>query len=94
LKNPAAQFAAYSFHRAGMERQIAKRGLTDYLDHKIDGTTITRTGLLYMIHLGGAGGAQRVLQTRGRRDPADANGTTLLDYARMGEKLRLDNSER
>jgi len=92
LKSPAAQFAAYTFHRARMERQIADRGLADYLDHKIDGTVITRPGLLYMIHLGGAGGAQRVLQTHGRRDPADANGTTLLDYARMGEKFRPDSS--
>jgi hypothetical protein len=94
LKNPAAQSAAYSLHRAGMERQITKRGLADYLDQKIDGTIITRTGLLYMIHLGGPGGAQRALRTHGRQDRADANGTTLLDYARIGQKLRLDNSDK
>jgi hypothetical protein len=89
LENRAAQFAAFSIHRASMEQQIAKRGLDDYLDQEIAGTTITRTGLLYMIHLGGAGGAQRVLETHGRRNPKDANGTSLLDYARMGAALRV-----
>jgi hypothetical protein len=42
-----------------------------------------------MIHLGGAGGAQRVLQTQGRANPRDANGTSLLDYARAGAVLPL-----
>ena len=92
LTNAAAQLEAYSLHRASMERQIAKRGLDGYLDHEIEGTTITRTGLLYMIHLGGARGAERVLQTHGRKDPRDANGTSLLDYARLGATLRLRNS--
>jgi hypothetical protein len=89
LENPAAQIAAFRLHRATMEQQIAKRGLDGYLDHKISGTRITRTGLLFMIHLGGAGGAQRVLQTDGRADPRDANGTSLLDYARLGAAVRM-----
>jgi hypothetical protein len=84
LDSRAAQYAAFTFHQAKMDQQIAKRGLDGYLDHKIAGTTITRTGLIYMIHLGGAGGAQRVLQTKGRSNPRDANGTSLLDYARLG----------
>jgi hypothetical protein len=67
-----------------MQQQIAKRGLDGYLDHEIAGTPITRTGLLYMIHLGGPGGAQRVLETDGRANPRDANGTSLLDYAKLG----------
>jgi hypothetical protein len=56
-----------------MQDQIAKRGLDDYVDHEIAGTPITRTDLLYMIDLGGAGGAQRVLWTQGRANPRDAN---------------------
>lgn len=92
LGSPAAQFAAFSLHRAAMEQQITKRGLDGYLDHEIAGTMITRTGLLYMIHLGGPGGTQRVLQTHGRTDPRDANGTSLLDYARAGAELRLRES--
>jgi hypothetical protein len=87
LQNRPAQFAAFSFHRATMQQQIAKRGLDDYVNHEIAGTTITRTGLLYMIHLGGAGGAQRVLHTEGRANPRDANGTSLLDYARLGARV-------
>jgi len=93
LANPAAQFAAFSLHRAAMEQQIFKRGLDGYLNHEIGGTVITRTGLLYMIHLGGAGGAQRVLQTHGRTDPKDANGTSLLDYARLGAEVRARKAE-
>lgn len=91
LESRAAQFAAFWWHRANMEQQIAKRGLDGYVDHEIEGTMITRAGLLYMIHLGGAGGAQRVLQTDGRQNPRDANGTSLLDYARMGAQLRPRN---
>lgn len=86
LQNTAAQVAAFGLHRATMEQQIAKRGLDGFLDHKIAGTRITRRGLLYMIHLGGAAGTQRVLKTDGRADPRDANGTSLLDYARLGAR--------
>jgi len=92
LKTPAAQVAAFSMDRAHIGQQIARRGLDGYVDHEISGTLITRTGLFYMIHLGGAGGAQRVLQTRGRIDPKDANGTSLLDYARVGAVARLGTS--
>jgi hypothetical protein len=88
LENSAAQLAAFSFDRARMEQQIETRGLDGYVDHAIGGTTITRTGLMYMIHLGGPGGTQRVLQTKGRTNPRDANGTSLLDYARLGAKIR------
>lgn len=92
LKTPAAQLAAFNMDRATIDQQIASRGLTGYLNQEIAGTVITRTGLLYMIHLGGAGGAQRVLQTHGRANPRDANGTSLLDYARVGAVLRLRDS--
>jgi hypothetical protein len=88
LDSRDAQLAAFNFHRARMEQQIERRGLDGYLDQEIRGTTITRTGLMYMIHLGGPGGAQRVLQTQGRTNPKDANGTSLLDYARVGAKIR------
>src|SRR4051794_10983477 len=49
LDSRAAQFAAFTFHRAKMEQQITKRGLDGYLDHRIAGTTITPTGLIYMM---------------------------------------------
>jgi hypothetical protein len=83
LENEAAQFAAFRLHRATMETQIAKRGLSGYIGHEIAGLTITPAALEYMIHLGGVGGAERVLQTQGRVNPKDANGTSLLDYARL-----------
>lgn len=88
LESRDAQLAAFGFHRAMMEHQIERRGLDGYVDHEIGGTTITRTGLMYMIHLGGAGGAQRALQTQGRTNPRDANGTSLLDYARVGATVQ------
>jgi hypothetical protein len=95
LENRAAQFAAFTIHQAAMQEQIAIRGLDGYVDHEIAGTPITRTGLLYMIHLGGVGGAQRVLRTQGRANPRDANGTSLLDYARLGASRtrRADQKE-
>ena len=32
-----------------------------------------------MIHLGGVGGARRVLATDGKQNPPDAKGTSLID---------------
>ena len=84
LGTPAAQEAVFRLHSLRMQRQISSYGFDKYLGTKLRGIPITFTGLEYMIHLGGAGGVAHVLRSSGRLNPRDANGTSLLDYARMG----------
>lgn len=84
LANPSAQKAAFSIHVSHMERQIEATGLEKYIGRSVDQVPITLTGIEMMIHLGGIGGAAEVLRTDGKVDPHDANGVSVLDYARLG----------
>lgn len=83
LANPAAQKAAYDVHTGNMDQQIQTLGLDKYEGQTVGGVPITRAGLHAMIHLAGAEGARVALQTGGRIQVADANGTTPLGYAAM-----------
>jgi hypothetical protein len=86
LRNPQAQEAAYSLHKQRMDKEIVDNGLSQYIGKVVGGVPITRDGLYGMIHLGGVGGAQRALSSGGTDVVRDANGTSVLDYARMGAK--------
>lgn len=83
LRNPAAQKAAYDVHAGNMDQQIQTLGLDKYEGQTVAGVPITHAGLQAMIHLAGAEGARVALQTGGRIQAADANGTTPLAYAAM-----------
>jgi hypothetical protein len=82
--SPEAQKAAYSLHQQKTEQEIDSLGLGSYVGQTVGGVPITRDGLRAAIHLGGASGVQKMLASGGSYNPADANGTTLLDYAQMG----------
>jgi hypothetical protein len=84
LANPQAQKAAFDLHTANMDAAIKSNGLDKYIGQTVGGVPITQDGLRAMIHLGGVDGALRTLQSGGRDNPADANHTSLLDYARLG----------
>jgi hypothetical protein len=75
-----------------MQHEINRVGLSKYLGETIHNVPITMTGIEMMIHLGGVGGTRRVLSTEGRQDPSDANGTSLLDYARLGATVATVDS--
>lgn len=84
LANPAAQEAAYKIHDAKMEQEIKANGLDRFIGQNVAGIPITLDGVKNMMHLGGAGGARRALESGGTDVARDANGTSVLDYARMG----------
>ncbi|MCA1831233.1 MAG: hypothetical protein LC750_00535 [Actinobacteria bacterium] len=84
LANPDAQKAAYGLHQQRTDKEIDDLGLGQYIGQTIGGVPITRDGIRAMIHLGGAEGARVTLASGGGINPADANGTTRLDYARLG----------
>lgn len=81
MQSPDLQRAAENWHFADINRQIGSRGLDQYVGQSVGGVPITRDGIIAMAHLGGIGGAERYLQTGGRYNPADDNGTTLSAYA-------------
>lgn len=85
-KSPAAQATAFQIHRARMQTEIKDAGLDKYVGKTINGVQITQAGLENMIHLGGANGAKKFLESNGVYNPKDANGTSLLDYARLGTR--------
>lgn len=84
LKSPAAQKVAYNLHVAKMDREIADNDLQKYEGQTVGGVLITRAGLHAMLHLGGVGGAKAALDSGGQNVARDANGTSVIDYARLG----------
>lgn len=82
--NPEAQKAAYGLHQQRTEKEIDDLGLGGYVGQTVGGVPITRDGLRAMVHLAGAEGTRKTLASGGAFNPADANGTTALDYARLG----------
>lgn len=81
FSNEAAQDAAFGVYRSGLEKEIADRGLGQFIGQTVGGAPITKDGILAMMHLGGPAGAEKFLTTGGQYNPADANGTRLSDYA-------------
>jgi hypothetical protein len=82
--NPEAQNAAFGRHMELTDAEIEKHGLSKYIGQKVGGVDITEDGLRAMIHLGGVGGAKKALESGGKVNPADDNGTSVLEYAKLG----------
>lgn len=80
--NPDLQRDIEQWHFADVNGFIDKNGLAEYEGQTIGGVPITRSGLIAMAHLGGSEGMKRFLESGGRYNPADSNGTKLSDYAR------------
>jgi hypothetical protein len=51
-----------------------------YIGKEINGTVITRSGLLAAAHLGGAGSVRKYLMTNGKTDKRDCYGTKISKY--------------
>jgi hypothetical protein len=90
LGSTKAQLAVRQADIARMDQDIAANGLNQYVGQTVGGVTITQSSLRNMLHLGGVGGARAFLESDGRNNPADANGTTVGDYARMGSRVTGD----
>lgn len=83
-KTPAAQISAERWHFADVNNFIGRNDLGRYVGTTIAGIPVTRDGLVNVAHLGGNEGLRRFLESGGRYNPADANGTRLTDYLAMG----------
>lgn len=77
-----AQKTVAGLHYAKMDEEIKRGGFDAYIGKTVQGVEITQQSLYNMLHLGGAGSTKVALEGRG--NPKDANGTSVMDYARMG----------
>lgn len=84
LATPEAQHEAFKLHEAKMDQEIADNGFDKYVGQTVNGVLITTQGLHNMLHLGGVGGTRKALKGE---TVTDSNGTSVLDYAKMGSGI-------
>lgn len=60
--------------------KLLKREIILYNGHTIKGIYITKSGLLAAAHLSGYKNVRIFLESNGKHNPKDKNGTTLTDY--------------
>lgn len=79
LNNPELQEKAFI---ANMERNkwILRRDIKNFVGTKMNGITITESGILAAAHLAGAGSVKSYLRSYGTENFADAYGTTIEYY--------------
>lgn len=80
MKSPEMQKAAENWHFADIDQNIRANGFDKMVGQSINGVPITMGGMRAVAHLGGNRGLQKFIQTGGRYNPSDANGTSLMNY--------------
>lgn len=76
LANPALQERVQAWHVGDIDKRLGS-----YVGTEVNGKPMTRDGIRAMAHLGGVGGARQFIESGGKYNPADSNGTTLANYA-------------
>lgn len=87
---PATQDAVEAWHFADIDRQATAAGIDRYIGQTIGGVRINQNSIRAMSHLGGVAGVRRFVETGGRYNPADSNGTKLSDYGQRFGAPSLD----
>lgn len=82
LGNEAAQDQAFGMHQTHLDAEIEGRGLKKYIGQTIGGVPVTRDALAGMMHIGGPAGTQKFLESGGKYNPGDSNGTRISDYGK------------
>jgi len=81
MQSPELQRAAEQWHFTDIDGAIQQNGFDRMVGRAaINGVPVTVEGLRAVAHLGGKEGMRRFVETGGRYNPADENGTTLMDY--------------
>ena len=78
--NKELQDKVFKWHVDDIITNIKKKGLDKYIGKKILGIEVTMDGLVGVAHLGGKQGMQEFLESNGKKNPKDSNGTSLSDY--------------
>ncbi len=79
LNNPELQEKAF-IANAERNKWILRRDIKRFVGKKINGTTITESGILAAAHLAGPGSVKHYLRSYGEHTFADAYGTTIQYY--------------
>lgn len=75
--SPAQQQRVNEWH---VNDLIDAANATGAIGSTINGVPVTLGGLVAVAHLGGKGGMQKFIQSKGRYNPSDQLGTSLTDY--------------
>lgn len=81
LKDPKLQEKAF-LANAKRNKWILRRDIKRFVGHKINGTTVTESGILAAAHLAGPGNVKRYLRSYGAVGFTDAFGTDIASYMR------------
>lgn len=79
-KSPQLQKQAEIWHFGNIDDFIQANGYDKMIGQSINGVPITVDGMRAVAHLGGNGGLRKFIETGGKYNPSDANGTSLMDY--------------
>lgn len=80
MQSPELQKQAEAWHFSDIDQKIQQNGFDKLIGQSINGVPITVDGLRAVAHLGGTDGMRKFVETGGRYNPADVNGTRLSDY--------------
>lgn len=86
MRSPELQKAAENWHFNDIDQYIARVGLDRAIGQSINGIPVTVEGMRNVAHLGGKEGLAKFITSGGRYNPSDANGTSLMDYLRLGAR--------
>jgi hypothetical protein len=85
LRTPAAQDAVFDSSMSHLSKALTDNGTFERgIGKTINGVPVTREGLLAGAWLGGATGIKNWVDSDGKHDPADGNGTKLSQYVALG----------
>ena len=81
MQSPELQRAAEQWHFNDIDGAIQQNGFDRLVGQAaIAGVPVTVEGLRAVAHLGGKEGMRKFVETGGRYNPRDENGTSLMDY--------------
>lgn len=81
LSNAEMQEKAFKLNVA-RNKWILRRDIKRFVGKKINGTTVTESGMVAAAHLAGAGNVKKYLRSYGRTDFSDKFGSTVAVYLR------------
>lgn len=82
MLSPQEQRQVSNWHFNDILDQIEAKGYDKLVGKAINGVEVTIPGLVAVAHLGGKGGLDQFIATKGQHNPADELGTSLTDYLR------------
>lgn len=80
MASPELQKQAEAWHFSDIDQKIQQNGFDKLVGQRIGNVPVTIDGLRAVAHLGGTEGMRKFVESGGRYNPSDVNGTSLMDY--------------